>query len=578
MYRADDRDLDASVTSKCIRVAIYCRVSTEEGLHLEFNSLHAQREACEAYIRAQLHEGWSLAPGNYDDGGFSGGTLERPALKRLLANIAIGQVDVVVVYKIDRLTRSLADFAKIVDVLDNSKASFASVTQQFNTTSSMGRLTLNVLLSFAQFEREVGAERVRDKIAASKKKGMWMGGVCPLGYDVVDRKLIVNEKEAETVRSIFNQYVKLGSVIRLETELERQGVQSKRRHRYKTPGAAARPITRGALYNLLQNRIYVGMICHRGTAYTGRHDAIVSEHLFAEAQEMLASNRAARKFGTSYSHVAVLAGLVRDPNGRPMSPTHTTKGAARYRYYASKMPLNGEAPPTRVAAADLERVVLRRITQLLGSEFELHGLLEPRGLDAPLLQALLRGAKRAEGRLKSGNQGQVRELLLNILSQAEIQPEQVTLRLRLAPLIGPSNHGPSPSLDPLDCRLTFPCRIFRRGREIQMAIVPDGPKDLPAKDPALIKLLTKAWVAREALMNGGGASLEAVAAAAGCDRGYFTVLVKLGFLAPSIISAILHGEQPQFLARQQLARIRSVPLVWEEQRRVLGFTYAPTSR
>src|SRR5262244_2569819 len=259
------------------RCAIYTRKSSEEGLEQEFNSLAAQREACEAYIRSQQHEGWVLSKTRYDDGGFSGGNLERPALQHLLGDVRAGGIDVVVVYKVDRLTRSLADFARLVEIFDGQNVSFVSVTQQFNTTSSMGRLTLNVLLSFAQFEREVTGERIRDKIAASKQKGMWMGGLPPLGYDVRERTLVVNETEAQTVRHIYRRYAELGSVRLLKRELDADGIVSKRRQSPDGRGWGGKPLARGALYLMLQNRIYRGEIVHKDRSYPGEHKAIVDQ-------------------------------------------------------------------------------------------------------------------------------------------------------------------------------------------------------------------------------------------------------------------------------------------------------------
>jgi DNA invertase Pin-like site-specific DNA recombinase len=280
-----------------LRCAIYTRKSSEEGLEQDFNSLDAQREACEAYIKSQKHGGWVVIETLYDDGGVSGATMERPALKRLLADIAAGKVDSVVTHKIDRLTRTLADFAKIVEVFDTRGVSFVSVTQQFNTTTSMGRLTLNVLLSFAQFEREVTGERIRDKIAASKKKGLWMGGCPPLGYDVKDKKLVVNAEEAETVCHIYRRYAKLGSIRALKDELDRDGVVSKRRvdrHGRQTGG---KPLARGALYLMLQNRIYRGEIVHKDKSYPGEHRAIVARDLWERVHGILSENRVERRTG-----------------------------------------------------------------------------------------------------------------------------------------------------------------------------------------------------------------------------------------------------------------------------------------
>ena len=304
-----------------IRCAIYTRKSSDEGLEQEFNSLDAQREACEAYIVSQRHAGWAALADMYDDGGLSGGTMERPALKRLLEDIAASKVQIVVVYKADRLTRSLSDFAKIVDVLDAHNASFVSVTQQFNTTTSMGRLTLNMLLSFAQFEREIAGERIRDKIAASKKKGMWMGGNVPLGYDVKDRKLIVNETGASTVRLIFRRYAELGSVALLKAELDRLGLVSKRREGAGGWVAGGQHFSRGALYLMLQNRIYRGDIVHQGAAYPGQHKAILDPELWQIVQNKLAVHRKERALAVGAEAPSLLAGLIVDADGSRMTPT-----------------------------------------------------------------------------------------------------------------------------------------------------------------------------------------------------------------------------------------------------------------
>ena len=315
------------------RCAIYTRKSTEEGLEQSFNSLHAQREACEAFIRSQKHEGWACLPEAYDDGGISGATMERPALQRLLSGIQDAKIDVVVVYKVDRLTRSLADFAKIVEIFDAQGVSFVSVTQQFNTTTSMGRLTLNVLLSFAQFEREVTGERIRDKIAASKKKGMWMGGFVPLGFDVKDRDLVVNGAEAETVRALFRLYRELGTVRRLKEEADRLGLTTKQRTQSSGPATGGRPFTRGHLYQLLSNPIYVGEVVHKGVSYPGRHDALVARELFDAVQRQLAGNASLRRSATNAKAPSLLTGLAHDEAGDLLSPTHANKKGRRYRYY-----------------------------------------------------------------------------------------------------------------------------------------------------------------------------------------------------------------------------------------------------
>ncbi len=328
-------------STKKSRCAIYTRKSTDEGLEQAFNSLDAQREACAAFILSQKHEGWTVLPTLYDDGGYSGGTMERPALKRLLADIEAGQIDVIVVYKVDRLTRALSDFAKLVEVFDRRGVSFVSITQQFNTTTSMGRLTLNVLLSFAQFEREVIGERVRDKIAASKKKGMWMGGMPPLGYDVKDRKLVVNDDEARTVVDIYRRYLALKSVRALKDELAGAGVRSKRRVRPDGTVYGGQKLSRGALYLMLQNRIYRGEITHKGKSYPGEHPAIIEQPLWDEVQAVLAQNRIERATGARAKHPSLLAGLVFDETGERLTPTYAIKKGTRYRYYVSTSLLTG---------------------------------------------------------------------------------------------------------------------------------------------------------------------------------------------------------------------------------------------
>src|SRR5256884_133890 len=317
------------------RCAIYTRKSSEEGLEQEFNSLQAQSEACEAYICSQRHEGWALARTRYDDGGFSGGNMERPALQRLLADIAAGRVDVVVVYKVDRLTRSLADFARLVEIFDAQGASFVSVTQQFNTTSSMGRLTLNVLLSFAQFEREVTGERIRDKIAASKKKGMWMGGNVPLGYDASERTLIVNPAEAETVRCIFTLYRELGGVRRVKEEADRLGLSTKRSTTASGTERGGRPFSRGHIYHLLSNPIYIGEIAHKGQLYPGQHPALIDAETWTAVRDQLAANATNHRRKADAAEPSLLAGVLGDARGERLTPSHAVKKRRSDRYIIS---------------------------------------------------------------------------------------------------------------------------------------------------------------------------------------------------------------------------------------------------
>ncbi len=341
-----------------LRCAIYTRKSSEEGLDMEFNSLDAQREACEAFIASQKSEGWVELADRYDDGGFSGGTLERPALKRLLADIEDHRVDVVVVYKIDRLSRSLMDFARLVDVFDRGGVTFVSVTQSFNTTTSMGRLTLNILLSFAQFEREVIGERIRDKFAASRKKGMWMGGFVPLGYRVENRKLVIDETEAATVRMIFERFAKVGSATTMVREFAAEGVRTRR----------GRAVDKGFLYKLLNNRVYVGDAVHKGTAYPGEHQAIISRALWDKVHSILRESPRARAANTRAQTPALLKGLIFGPTGCAMTPTHTRHGDRLYRYYVSQDVLKrgrDACPVGRVPAAEIESAVVNQLRRLL---------------------------------------------------------------------------------------------------------------------------------------------------------------------------------------------------------------------
>src|SRR6266446_1017357 len=390
MSKSSDAQLQRRHNRHC---AIYTRKSSEEGLEQEFNSLHAQREACEAFIRSQRHEGWACLPQAYDDGGISGATMDRPALQQLLADIGQGKVDVVVVYKIDRLTRSLADFAKITEIFDAKAVSFVSVTQQFNTTTSMGRLTLNVLLSFAQFEREVTGERIRDKIAASKKKGMWMGGMPPLGYQVRDHKLVIVPGEADTVRHIFRRYLALGSVRLLRDELQVQGVVSKQWTSSSGRSWGGNPIARGALYLMLQNRIYRGEIVHKDKHYPGEHQTIIDPQLWDAVQEKLAANAVERSTGGRAKNPSLLAGLLFDGEGNRMTPTHAVKNGRRYRYYISH-PLMTQARARspgglRVPAPEIEQLVASRICQFLSEPDSILKATEHQGLEAADQQRLI---------------------------------------------------------------------------------------------------------------------------------------------------------------------------------------------
>ncbi len=354
---------------KIFRCAVYTRKSSEEGLEQDFNSLEAQREACEAYVRSQSHEGWKLIPDRFDDGGFSGGNMERPALRQLMELVDAGKIDIIVVYKIDRLTRSLTDFAKLADRLDKHGVSFVSVTQQFNTTTSMGRLMLNVLLSFAQFEREITGERIRDKIAASKKKGMWMGGSPPMGYDVVNRQLVINEKDAATIRTVFDRYLEVGTVPALIDRLQNDDIRTAARYSAKGNHYGNRPFTRGHLYKLLANPIYIGRVPHKAASHRGQHAAIVDQATWDAVQAKLAANtqgpRTRRRRPSAQTHL--LDGLLKSERGNRFVPGHSNKGARRYRYYVEQVAAGTKlyTAPIRLPAEEIEAAAIAAVVSVL---------------------------------------------------------------------------------------------------------------------------------------------------------------------------------------------------------------------
>ena len=549
------------------RCAIYTRKSSEEGLEQAFNSLDAQREACEAYARSQRHEGWTVSATQYDDGGLSGGTLERPALQRLLADIGAGKVDLILVYKVDRLTRSLPDFAKIVDVLDAHGASFVSVTQHFNTATSMGRLTLNMLLSFAQFEREVAGERIRDKIAASKRKGMWMGGNLPLGYNVRERKLVVNEAEAEVVRSIYNRYLALGSVRRLREQIEAQGVLSK----------SGSVLTRGALFHLLQNRIYKGEIAHKGNFYPGEHAALIDADLWQQVQERLADNRSDWRVGARARSPSLLAGLLVDGAGQPMTATHATKGGERYRYYVSRDLIAGtrstSAEGMRLPAAEIERIVIDLLLQLLSDQSALLSALREAGAlpaSAAEQHALLKQAAQFAGGWSALGANEQRALLRALIRRVEVGPNAVRLHVVLTNL-SEAMLGRSPPEPPVDAAalvVAVPAALRRTGKEMALVVG----TDTSCVDPALVRLIAKARRLRESLVTEPNESLSAIAQREGFSRTYATQLLKLTWLAPVLVEAILAGRQPAGLTVTRLMKGHDLPLGWTAQRDTLAFT------
>jgi DNA invertase Pin-like site-specific DNA recombinase len=556
-----------------VRCAIYTRKSSEEGLEQEFNSLQAQREACEAFITSQRHEGWVCLPKAYADGGFSGATMDRPALQRLLAEITAGRVDIVLVYKIDRLTRSLTDFAKIVEIFDARGASFVSVTQQFNTTTSMGRLTLNILLSFAQFEREVIGERIRDKIAASKKKGMWMGGVPPLGYRAQDRKLVIVDGEAEIVRAIFRRYAELGSVRLLKDELEARGIKSK-----SWTSAAGRligdkPFSRGALYLMLQNRLYRGEIVHKGQSHPGEHPPIIDPPLWDAVHGQLRGNTAERNSGTCTRPPSLLAGMLFDRDGNRMTPTHAVKNGVRYRYYVSR-PLitKDQTEPSaglRVPAGEIEQLVTSRMRQWLadpGSIYQATRLSDP-----SMQRRLIARAAEIGKTWPELPETRQRAFLTALIGRIDIGHNQINIQIRPTRLAALLNLAAESSAVDDTQILSVPVELRRSGREIKMRIDATDPFAAAKPDARLIKLLIRARRFNAALVRSEGVPFAALAEREGVSPSYFTRLVRLSYLAPDIIQAILDGRQPRNLTPDKLVAHSRLPLAWHDQRTALGF-------
>jgi DNA invertase Pin-like site-specific DNA recombinase len=560
------------------RCAIYTRKSTEEGLEQDFNSLHAQREACEAFIRSQRHEGWQVLPAAYDDGGYSGATMDRPALSRLLEAAQSGTVDVIVVYKVDRLTRSLVDFARMVELFDANGLSFVSVTQQFNTTTSMGRLTLNVLLSFAQFEREVTGERIRDKIAASKKKGLWMGGLVPLGYDLKNRTLVINEPEAETVRTLFRLYLERETVRRLKEEADRRGLVTKRRPQATGAITGGESFTRGHLYQLLSNPIYAGDVRHKEATYPGQHPAIVDRETFAAVQQRLAQNATNRPSPTNAKVPSLLTGLVYDQTGDLLCPTHANKKGTRYRYYISKRLMHPSDPSSggwRLPAKELEGVVLRGIVGLLKDDLRLSEALQMKDTSADRSHEVMKQAAALAGDLLQGSPQRQRQLLAGLLSCLVLQAAAISVEIRLASLLDLLDPQRSCLELGANGALNFliPIELKRRGVESKLVMQVSSGSPTP-RDAKLVSLLADAhrWI--DDLGQGRAVSLRDLARQYNRDVGEVSRTLPIAFLAPDIVAAILHGRQAIELTPRQLLRIGTMPHRWDDQRRRLGCQYS----
>jgi site-specific DNA recombinase len=522
---------------KPVRCAIYTRVSTDQGLEQDFNSLDAQYDAAQAYIRSQAHAGWTLLRAKYDDGGFSGGNTDRPALQRLLEDVRAGKVDVIVVYKVDRLTRSLADFAKLVELFDRHDVSFVSVTQQFNTTTSMGRLTLNVLLSFAQFEREVTSERIRDKIAASRRKGLWVGGMAPLGYDTKDRKISVNEAEADRVRIIFRSYLRLGSLNLLMVELRRRGIVTKVRPLKTGKTVGGIPFTRGPLAHLLRNRFYVGEVSFKGEVLVGEQPAIIDRDLFDAVQAKL-NEQVRNHTATRTKSEALLAGRIFDDRGNRMSPSHARKGGIKYRYYLSSALLQGAAESAgsvrRVPAVEIETQVIRSIRERLKL---------PMSIDD-------------------------RSLIDRHVARVEVHSERLVIQL-VQPKTDRSRAAK------VDTTLNVPWRKtpLTRRKEIlpSLEISPQCVRPIRSETRAtLVASIARGRRWLHELLTDAKADVGSIAKRERYSVRQVNMTISLAFLAPDLVTAAIEGRLPRGIG---VTRLRDAPTDWSRQHTMLGLAY-----
>jgi site-specific DNA recombinase len=511
-----------------VRCAIYTRVSTDQGLEQDFNSLDAQYDAAQAYIRSQAHAGWTLLRTKYDDGGFSGGNTDRPALQRLLDDVRAGKIDVIVVYKVDRLTRSLADFAKLVELFDQHNVSFVSVTQQLNNTTSMGRLTLNVLLSFAQFEREVTAERIRDKISASKRKGLWVGGMAPLGYDTKGRKITVNEAEAERVRTIFRSYLKLGSLNSLMADLRQRRIVTKVRTLKTGDTVGGIPFTRGSLAHLLRNRFYIGEVAFKGEVLKGEQPAILDKDLFEAVQAKLNDQVNNHKAKWTKSE-GLLIGRLFDDRGNRMSPSHARKGNVKYRYYLSAALLQGTAARAgsvcRVPATAIEALVIKSVRD----------------------------------HLKPSQPINDRSLVHTHVTRVEVQPDRLVIHLA----------EPASTL-----QVAWQKTLSRRRREI---LVPEGIRPehaRPMRSETRARVVAaiargRRWL--DELIADPTASADSLATRENCSARKINMTISLAFLPPDLVKAAIDGRLPSGMG---IARLTDLPAEWSRQYQMLGLPAA----
>ena len=529
---------------KPVRCAIYTRVSTEHGLDQQFNSLDAQHEAASAYIKSQTHAGWTLIRARYDDGGYSGGSTDRPDLQRLLDDIRARRIDVIVVYKVDRLTRSLADFAKLVELFDSHGVSFVSVTQQFNTTTSMGRLTLNVLLSFAQFEREVTSERIRDKIAASKRKGLWVGGPLPLGYEMKDGKVAVVEEEAERVQLIYRRYLELGGVRALERDLRERNIRTKARALTSGAVRGGIPFGRGSLFYLLNNRFYVGEVKYKGDILSGEQPAIMDRELFDAVQQKLRDQWSHRTVARNASH-HLLTGLLFDDAGYRMVPTHATKAGIRYRYYISSSHFDGNSRTaavgsvSRVPAADIEDVIIKSLNEHMIASNEMHS-----------------------SRLDCEGD---RNAILEKVARIDVHRDRLSLRLK-----SPDNEESTESNGEQILSIPWQKPPSKRSRKI---LLPHGTSRTDVRPERaerrvqLVGAIARGCRWLDEVVSGSVTQAEQIAAREKCSVRQVNLTISLAFLAPALVKAAVEGRLPRGIG---IERLRDLPTEWARQFEALG--------
>ena len=539
------------------RCAIYTRKSSEEGLEQDFNSLHAQREACEAFVTSQKHEGWKLLPQPYDDGGISGGTMQRPALQRLLKAVEERIVDTIVVYKVDRLTRSLADFARMVELFDQHGVSFVSVTQQFNTTTSMGRLTSNVLLSFAQFEREVTSERIRDKVKASKAKGMWMGGNVPFGYRVEDRKLVISPVDAEALRTIYRQYLEVGAITRLLIRLEELSIR-----RFDRAGKPA-AFTRGGLYTLLVNPIYVGKIKHGKILHNGQRKAIVDIAFWEAVQTQFRINNQGPKWRERVTEPLPLLDKLYDAEMRRFVGSHTVKKARRYRFYISEN-LRREADPSgwRLPASVVEDKVAELTRLLLKDGMAIAGAAHSAGIEPTYIKEVIASASDAASRWS------LDRLAKDTLIQVQIQTDQICLEFKLDAFLPKTT---TVNESPIVIRRQFPVAFKRRGIEMRLVMKPTDYR-APKVDQQMISTIAKGHVWFDDWRQGRIKGYKDIVEREGISASYAGDVMKLAFLSPRLVEDIIQGQQPEGLMISHLTRVDEMPLRWEDQAAQYGWT------